>query len=60
MDITIKDPSIEQVRISGMLDAYNVRAFIAFLERIPGIKVEKRGREINVYASTASGGRIRE
>lgn len=50
VQIEVRDPSIGALPISGMFDAHDVATFIAFLESMPNVRVEKYGRRFIITA----------
>lgn len=48
--VRIDDPQIAAIRISGVLRAYDVRAFIDFLNGLPGVRAASDGQQIRVTA----------
>ena len=49
VQITIQDPRIGTLPISGMFDTHDVPTFVAFLESLPGAAVERRGQRVFVH-----------
>lgn len=49
VQIAIQDPQIGTLPISGVFDVHDVPTFVAFLESLPGAKVEWRGGRVFVH-----------
>ena len=49
VQIAVQDPQIGTLPISGVFDVHDVPTFVAFLESLPGAKVERRGQRVFVY-----------
>lgn len=52
--ISVDDPRIATLPISGTFDAHDVYTFVAFLDTLPGVKVEARGARIRIVAAAAA------
>lgn len=52
--ISIEDPRIGALPISGTFDAHDVATFVAFLDSLPDVRTEVSGGRIVVVAMTAS------
>ena len=52
--ISIDDPRIGALPISGTFDAHDVATFVAFLDSLPDVRTEVSGGRIRVVAMTAS------
>jgi transmembrane sensor len=46
--VQIDDRELRALRVSGMFDAGDTESFVAFLETLPGVRVEKTGKLIRV------------
>jgi len=51
--IRVDDPRIGALPISGTFDAHDVATFVAFLDTLPGVKVETRDGRVRVVAAVA-------
>jgi transmembrane sensor len=49
--VSVEDPRIGALPISGTFDAHDVPAFVAFLESLPGVHVEASGSRVRVVAA---------
>lgn len=49
--ISVEDPRIGALPISGTFDAHDVPAFVAFLESLPGVRVEASRSRVRVVAA---------
>jgi transmembrane sensor len=50
--VDIEDAQLRALPVSGMFDAGDTESFVAFLETLPGAKVERTARRIRVVKST--------
>jgi transmembrane sensor len=50
LQISVDDPRIAALPISGTFDAHDVSTFAAFLDSLPGVHAETRGSHIRVVA----------
>jgi transmembrane sensor len=46
--VQIEDKKLRALRVSGMFDAGDTESFVAFLETLPGVRVEKTANRIRV------------
>ncbi|EIL98361.1 hypothetical protein RHOFW104T7_11860 [Rhodanobacter thiooxydans] len=51
--ISVDDPRIAALPISGTFDAHDVSTFVAFLDGLPGVHTEASGSRIRVVATAA-------
>jgi transmembrane sensor len=49
--VEIEDPTLRALPVTGMLDASDTDSFVAFLETLPGVRVERTSTRIKVKAS---------
>ncbi|MGH8113323.1 MAG: FecR family protein [Rhodanobacteraceae bacterium] len=49
--ITVVDPSIGAIRITGTFQSHGVASFIRFLEGLPGVAIRTRGQRVTVEAA---------
>jgi len=54
LQISVDDPRVGALPISGTFDAHDVATFVAFLDSLPGVKVETRGGRARVVAAVAA------
>ena len=54
LQISVSDPRIGMLPISGTFDAHDVSTFIAFLDSLPNVHVETHGQHLVVVASQVS------
>jgi transmembrane sensor len=54
LQISVGDPHVGALPISGTFDAHDVATFVAFLDSLPGVKVETRDGRIHVIAAVAA------
>jgi len=54
LQISVSDPRIAMLPISGTFDAHDVSTFAAFLDSLPDVHVETRGQQLVVVASRVS------
>jgi len=50
--VEIEDEELRTLPVSGMFDASDTESFVAFLERLPGVKVERTPKRIRVLKAT--------
>lgn len=51
--ISVDDPRIASLPITGTFDAHDVSTFLAFLDSLPGVRTETSGSRIRVVATLA-------
>lgn len=49
--VRIDDATLRAAEISGVFNAYDTESFLAFLERQPGMRVERGEREVVIHAA---------
>jgi transmembrane sensor len=54
LQISVSDPHIAMLPISGTFDAHDVSTFVAFLDGLPDVHVETHGQQLVVVASQVS------
>lgn len=54
LQISVGDPRIGALPISGTFDAHDVATFVAFLDSLPGVRVETHGGHARVVAALAA------
>lgn len=54
LQISVSDPRIAMLPISGTFDAHDVSTFAAFLDSLPDVHVETHGQQLVVVASRVS------
>ncbi|WP_077513121.1 FecR domain-containing protein [Rhodanobacter sp. B05] len=54
LQISVSDPRIAMLPISGTFDAHDVSTFAAFLDSLPDVHVETHGQQLVVVASRGS------
>jgi len=54
LQISVDDPRVGALPISGTFDAHDVATFVAFLDSLPGVKVKTRGGRARVVAAVAA------
>jgi len=50
--VDIEDEALRALPVSGMFDASDTESFVTFLERLPGVKVERTPKRIRVLKAT--------
>lgn len=50
--VEIEDEELRSLPVSGMFDASDTESFLAFLERLPGVKVERTSKRIRIVKAT--------
>jgi transmembrane sensor len=54
LQISVGDPRIGALPVSGTFDAHDVATFVTFLDSLPGVKVETRDGRVRVIAAVAA------
>lgn len=54
LQISVGDPRIGALPVSGTFDAHDVATFVAFLDSLPGVKAETRDGRVRVVAAVAA------
>jgi transmembrane sensor len=52
--LEIEDPTLRALPVSGMFDADDTESFVAFLQKLPGVRVEKTPARIHVIRITST------